>query len=273
MSSSNNRDEILEKIRKLQRHADSAAEIGSEAEAQAFAAKVQELLTAYKLSAADIGSGHKAEESVNITYFGWKSCGLKVRKARVPWAEQLARLVSRAYYCEFVISLQLKETLDGRTVYSEGGIGILVGADTDRTTAVWMFTVLARFLENLAEREYNKAFYARYNHGGDVSEVRGFRAGFVFGFLQRLGERFEEEIRKAESGAQSAGSAIVLVRKNSLSKVHDYMRDSMRLKMQRGRGLSDGGNGLGKQKGRSAADSLDLGRKAVGGAAGRNQLS
>lgn len=49
------REKILEKLRKLQAHADSAAEIGNEAEAEAFAAKVQELLTAYKISFATAG--------------------------------------------------------------------------------------------------------------------------------------------------------------------------------------------------------------------------
>ena len=39
-------ERIIDKVRKLQAHADSAAEIGSEEEAEAFAAKVQELLTA-----------------------------------------------------------------------------------------------------------------------------------------------------------------------------------------------------------------------------------
>lgn len=251
------REEILEKIRKLQAHADSAQEIGNEAEAQAFAAKVQELLTAYKLSAADMGTGQRAqEEPVDHEFFGWESVGLRPRKTRVPWAERLAHLVSRAYYCEFIVA-----RYDGGACY----IGIFCGAETDRKTCVYMFAVLARFLEREAERKYNEAFYALYNRGGDVSSVRGFRAGFVHGFLERLWERFEQEIRRAED-APSTGTAMVLVRKGSLSKVHDYMRDKMKLNRVRGTAL-DSGNGSGRAEGRRAADKLDLGRRAMEGAA------
>lgn len=44
------KEKTLDKVQKLHAHAESAKELGNEA----FAAKIQELLTAYKLSMAEV---------------------------------------------------------------------------------------------------------------------------------------------------------------------------------------------------------------------------
>lgn len=242
------REKILDKIRKLQAHADSAADIGNEEEAQAFAAKVQELLTAYKLSAADVGSRPEAREPVDAAHVTWEETGLKVRRTRVGWAERLAFLCARAYYCEFVISS------------SRGAIGFFIGTDTDRRVCKFMFVTLARFLERLAEREYNREFYRHYVPGdsSSVAHVRGFRAGFMSGFLMRLSTRFDEEVRpKADPKAQAATTAIVLVRRDAIGRVRDWMKDNFQTRSCRSTSM-DGGSRAGQLAGAKAANELNL---------------
>jgi 1,6-anhydro-N-acetylmuramate kinase len=47
-------EKILEKLGKIKAHMESAQEIGNEAEAQAFASMLQNLLTKHKLEMTDI---------------------------------------------------------------------------------------------------------------------------------------------------------------------------------------------------------------------------
>lgn len=244
-----NREEILEKIRKLHAHAESAAEIGSEAEAQTFAAKIQELLTAYKLSMDDVHRPAAEKEPINATTVYWQTLNLKVRRVRIAWAEDLARMICQSYYCEFVISLGM------------GSIGLFIGTETDRKIAVFMYVTIARFLEKLAEREDRKFKYQSWVNAGKPAtgrtgyEAHGFKAGFMFGFIQRLRERLDEEIRPKTPQANTA--AIVLVRKDALERAQSWSKENLNLKKVASLQQDDGSR-IGKQAGRKAADDVSL---------------
>lgn len=235
---------ILEKIKKLNAHAESAQAIGNEAEAEAFAAKVQELLTAYKLSMADLGRESRAQaEHIDCLYVTWKDLGLPPKAQRVPWVEQLAILTAKAYYCEYVVSSRF------------GNIGFFVGTDTDRQVARFMFITLARALNRLAAEEYNKFFYANVVDGHLPKEKRGFKAGFMTGFIRRLSERFDDEVRP-KAGASSS-TAIVLLRKDSLAKVQAWMKGHLDLRPLRGLSVGSA-NRDGYHRGRDVADGVNL---------------
>lgn len=240
---------IKEKIRKLKAHMESAKKIGSEEEAQAFAAKVQELLTAYKLREADIGTGADPEEPINTSVLTWQEMGLKVRRSRIGWAERLAHLCAHAYYCDFVVASD------------RHFIGWFVGAGTDRDMCRFMFVSLGRFLENEADRQYNREFYRHYVPGvkSTVRHVRGFRAGFMIGFLTRLRQRFEEEVRPKDKTPEASirTEAIVLVRRNAMARVEAWMREHFPT-TPCGRTTMDGGSYEGRKAGFEAADAINL---------------
>jgi hypothetical protein len=276
MSDQTKRDEILEKVRKLHAHAESAAEIGNEAEAQTFAAKVQELLTAYKLSMADIGSGDRAApEPINMTYVFWEEMGLNGRATRQGWTEVLGQLIADAYYCKFVICR-------GRYFMGEKpqgwpdvprkighSTGFFVGTDTDRKIAQYMYVTLGRFLYHFAERESKKFRYQCWVDSGKPDSgaapmAAGFKAGFVAGFLQRLSDRFDEEVKPKASVTASNTAAIVLVKKNSLARVQTWCDENLELKKCRMAAMNDGSQ-EGRHAGKKAANDLDLGSKTIAG--------
>jgi uncharacterized protein DUF2786 len=239
------KQELLDKIRKLNNHAESAAAIGNETEAQTFAAKVQELLTSYKLSMNDVRqAGKPVEEPINVVYLTWEDLGLAKRSRRIAWAESLAMLVASAYYCEFIISY--------------GRIGMFVGTDTDREIARFMFITLGRALERIAREEYHAFWQANAIEGKLPEHKQGFKEGFMMGFLRRLRERFDEEIKpKVDPAAQATTAAIVLVKKNSLDKTRSWIKDNMKL-----RSLGDlsmgSSNREGYDRGRKVANDLNL---------------
>lgn len=246
-------DSILDKLRKLHAHAESAATLGNEHEAQAFAAKVQSLLTAYKLSMADLGreSVKRAEEPVNMQFLTWEMLGLPTKKVRVAWVEHLGVMCGKAYYCEFLISRQF------------GNLGLFVGTDTDREVATFMFVTLARYLHKLAAEEYVKFFYANVVDGHLPAHLRGYKEAFLAGFLRRLQERFDEENRSA---AQTGSTALVLVKRDALAKNQQFLRDKGWTKTSKGLSL-DAGNRMGREAGRAAANAVSLKPNAVEGAA------
>ena len=244
------KEKILDKLRKLQAMADAAGT--TEAEAQAFAAKVQELLTAYKLSAQDIGSpGQAPDEPINSTLVTWQTLGLKERSVRVPWAERMAMFISHAYYCEFIIS--------GSMRYDKS-IGYFIGTETDRQVAVYMFVTMARFLDKLADEEMHKFWVANNVNGKLPEEMKGFKGGFMHGFIMRLKERFDDEIRGPETAKTMA---IVHVRKGSIQKANEWFQMNVgKTHQTRGTRLNFG-NPFGRAAGKRAADGVDLHAKGL----------
>jgi Protein of unknown function (DUF2786) len=256
--SEKSREKIIEQLRKLNAMAESAAEIGNEQEAQAFAAKVQELLTAYKLSQADVGFGPNkpAEEPINIAYITWKDLGLESRRTRVGWTERLANFIAQAYYCNFI------------SCGWGGNIGMFVGAETDRKVAVYMFATIGRFLYNLAEKEDRKFKYQAWVDAGKPAtgatpgHAHGFKAGFIYGFTNRLKERFDEEINPSNSTASSNVTAIVLVRKNALDRVRSWQDDNVETHKVPGIRINDGSYD-GRKQGRAAASALEINSRGL----------
>jgi hypothetical protein len=214
------RDKVIDKVIKLHAHAESAKALGNEEEAEAFAAKVQELLTAYKLSQSDLRDKSKVvEEPINVT---------KVRfdnrtGSRVAWSEHLAGIVCPAYYCKFFV------------LTGTNALGV-IGQETDRQVCCFMLVTLARLIVKIANKE-NRAYRIRicrtHPDGDPVTgkippECHGFKADFIAGFLKRLYERFQEEINPKTPNANT--QAIVLVRRDTLARVDQWSKANLALK-------------------------------------------
>ena len=101
MQDMNDREKIVDKIRKLKAHAESAETIGSEAEAQAFAAAMQRLMNEHTVTMTDIEfKEYERDEPVdewNIDYSKYDD--IKVKSSRIAWIERLASIVAKAYHC------------------------------------------------------------------------------------------------------------------------------------------------------------------------------
>lgn len=106
---------ILEKLAKIKRHADSAKEIGNEAEAQAFATMLQNLLLRHKLDMSDIDYAKEMQSEPIIEHEPetvWGKDGrvykdfpdVEVVNKRRQWAEDLAGIITKAYSCRFLVS-------------------------------------------------------------------------------------------------------------------------------------------------------------------------
>lgn len=188
------KEQIIDKLRKLRAHQKSAEQIGSEDEAQAFAAAFKRILDNHKLDMSDIEWEEEKKQPIVRVYVSHKAAGLKTSKVRVAWMLDLARQIGIAHQCAI---------LWGRSTRDFWFVGHQISAEAAREVYGYMVKVA----ETLAEKEYVKFFYKCKNELGDVRLARGYKQGFLFGFTGRLRQRYEEELKKLEQG--HTGSALI----------------------------------------------------------------
>lgn len=234
-------EKVVEKIQKLKAHAESAQRIGSEAEAEAFASMIQQLLLKYKLSMTDVDlAEERVSDPIGAREVDWQD--VRVRRARVAWMERLADVVARAYFCRML-------------VHRGSSALTLVGRKSDVDLAEFMLVTLTRAAERIAEREYVAAFRQ------DVAGARGFKASFLRAFVERLQERFEDEVR----GAEAASDCAIVRFEGARKEVDDFIASSVKTRrVAVVRGARGDANAEGWRRGRKVADGVNLRPNVVG---------
>lgn len=177
-------------LRKLMAHRDSAESIGNLAEAEAYAAKISDLLLRHQLEVAEIG---EAQPDNPVGTMRFHPEGVKRRQQRVAWMELLTAIVAQAHGCEMLTRPGTSEV-------------ILVGRKATLEVVGYLVSVLARVAELSAEREYNKVFYREYRRkGGDTNLAKGFRTSYLNAFAVGV----LDALKAAGKGVQG-GTALVL---------------------------------------------------------------
>lgn len=236
---------IIEKIKKLNAKAESCRAVGSEAEAQAFAEAVSRLLVQHKLQMTDIDweIRHKSEP-VDQGVLDWAKHEMSNKSVRCAWSEQLCGIIAKAHQCAILVMPGTNQI-------------VIVGKQSDREVAEFVMVTLCRSAEKIADAEYVRYFY-ECKDAGDVTRARGFRPAFLTGFIQRIGERYNE-IRRQQDGDTSM--ALVRVRQDE-REVSDYLKNYGKASALTRRRVSCS---EGIKRGRNVANSMKLdGSGAVG---------
>ena len=240
------RERVVDRLKKMLRHAESAKEIGSEEEAQAFAAKIQELLSLHKIELSEV-EYRKLDEVDPVVHklvdFG--SAGIPIRKRRIEWQEELALIVCQAYFCKVIV-------IGGTSNLYFAGRGL------DLEAAEKTFLYLARVARSIAEKQYMK-FFHECRKAGNVEAARGFIRSYLVGFTTRLAERYEEERQRIKAEHAASGTALVRLT-DALTAVGDYVQRTMKTKKApflMGSGIE---NEHGYKRGRQDAEAIPIGQ-------------
>jgi len=239
-------DKIVDKIRKLKAHADSAELIGNEAEAEAFAEMFQKMMLEHKVEMTDLEfeEFEKTEpvEKHRINYTQYPD--IKLKNARVQWIERLAGVIARAHFCRIL-------------VHPGSSRITLVGRKQDSLVVEYMFITLQRVAARMSYLEYGKYNRECMRRDGNAHGAHGFREAWLQSFIMRLAERYE-----AEKNSQKAAGCTALVRFNAAdAAVDDYMKEFK--KKASALATVRSWNGEGHRRGRAAADSINLNANAV----------
>lgn len=241
-------DTTIEKLRKLMAHEASAREIGSVLEAEAFAAKIQELLIKNHLEMDDIQAAPETVQA-DIDQEFIKDPTYPSKRTRVAWEERLAHYVSRAYFCRNLVQARSNNVW-------------MVGRPEDRAVASYMFVMLRRLITEVSLKEYSK-YFDRCQVEGHVEDARGFRASFINAAVSALGTRFTAMRNSANQS--STGTALVLA--NADSAVELFMTRNFGQKASGVRGQQTT-NVAGYSSGREFGNSVSLNSNGLGGGSG-----
>ncbi len=182
------KDKILDMIQKL-----LSLQKGTKYphEAEAAAAKVQELLLKYNLEMDDVNTFTPEEESIvkeDIFETGEK-------KSESTWILNLYQVVARYNFCR-VLSFSRMRARDN----PHGTVATIIGREGNREAVQYMVEWLIPNIRNLATEAFNEY---------EGSEKKGkFRRGFLMGCTEGIGTKLHNEWLRAQQ-ADSKTTAVV----------------------------------------------------------------
>lgn len=187
-------ESVIDKLQKMLNHERSARSIGNIHEAEAFAAKIAQLLFTHKLSMSEveIANEERDEPVAQEVVEGLLS----------PWAGTLAMGVCAASFCKAVKSVK--------------GY-IFIGRPTDRSTAISMFRYLAVMGNSISESElkaYKRTDEYLYESSFKPQIARTWRVSFLKGYANAVYHRLQSELKVLTAQAQSTGTSLVYVDKS-----------------------------------------------------------
>jgi len=257
-------EKILEKLGKIKAMADSAKEIGNEAEAQAFAGMLQQLLLKHKLEMTDVEYAREMQEEPVIQYTPetmytnvfdrskrrrvYKNYpDVELTRRRTAWVEQLAAIVADAYSCRILVT-------------TGSSIIHFVGHKSNVMITEYLFITMMRAANKLSDKaaaQFRREWRAEHGSGNTPGD---YRESWLMGFITRIAQRLQEERRKFEG--PNTSMALVRVNKEALA-VKNYMDEKFGKKKSAAIGGLRSWNQEGYAAGKRTADGMNISGNAV----------
>jgi hypothetical protein len=242
----NDNERIIDKIRKLIRHEESARKCSTPEEAAAFAARIQRLLFSHKIKMSDIDLGDSEESDAGLgeervaTGRGFRYG----RGARVRTEDNiLMSAVAEAHFCEAII-------------LRDSNVIFIIGGEADRAVTAAMFRFLCSTMTQQSRLAKMRAQKFRLS-------VRRFDSYFAAGFVTAVRRRYKE--------MRAVNDCAVLIRSDQLVKayVNEKYQPNPAPKTRKHKGRI---NRNGYFAGVAAGHQVDLGTNVLGGQSNDNRL-
>ena len=224
---------VLDKVRALLTKAESTT---FEAEADAFTAKAHELMTRHAIDSAMLAAAgsrpHASDSPITVR--------VAVDDPYADAKSLLLQVIATASRCRAISHVDL-------------AMSSVVGFPADvHATEVLYTSLLLQAQSALAEAGRSAA-------AGSRTRSRSFRAAFLIGYVQRIGERLREVTERLVTEAEaSSGRSFLPVLRSREAAIDDHVRDRYtRLVSKPVRG---GHDPLGWATGQQAGDAADLAR-------------
>lgn len=207
------RAKVLDKLKKLRAHAQSAHEIKSQEEAAAFANMVQAMIVKHNIEQSELDSLEQEEElklnPMKEISMDWKF-GSKHRQ-RKAWLENLAMYVAHAHFCDVLI---------GQNRFYV----FFCGREAQAQMASDMFVKLAETAEKLAKAEYFK-HYHEVRGDSEYASIKGFKPAYLDAFVSRLGKRYRDKMDELQNDINASAGAMILFKseKQQLREFIDHI--------------------------------------------------
>ena len=257
-------DQIIDKLRKLIAMERSAREIGSLAEAEAFASKIQEFLSKANLEMSEVELNLQEEsDPIDWEYVKTDDAGFRTIRTGVYWQLMLANGIAKANSCRMIKA-------------SRSNNVIFAGRKSDRELCKILFIYLLELAKDMNERaakNYKKDTLKRVQQeygGTDISPdnlrrlQREYKQSWYLGFAETVSKRFIEKWE--EMKAQYAQSAAIVHIDQTKKLVDEFLSG----KTGRSRSIrTNVGNQSGYESGKASGQSVNLTPHTFSGATGR----
>lgn len=266
---------MIEKLRKLIAHERSARSIGNLAEAEAFAAKIQSLLTAHKLNMSEVDFQAREEsEPIDWEHVDGKEVGKGARRTKVYWRVTIAQAIAKVNSCMTV----------NQTV-SRGNAFFFVGRTSDREMAKILYLYLVELGEELcykAARDNRSEQMNMFNFYNGISAnntpswlmaafnrwMKNYRESWKTGFGQAIAERLQKQYEDTIQQQQAVSTAAIIHIEKDVLAVRHYLAG--KTFKSRGRGVSGTmANGDGYAAGKATGGAVNLSPNRFTSASGR----
>ncbi len=260
------REKLIDKLAKMKAQQESEGAIGQSEAAEAFATAISRMMMDHVINESEIEAARNRDDDpvveirVNLSAFKIDS-----KRTRIAWQEQLARTVSKAHLCKFLVRVRSNDIW-------------FVGTRPHAMVAEHAWGTLVRAAQDLCKNAYYHYGMEDYATNGKWKAARpGFCESWLDAFVQRIQDRLYEArlaaVREADAATGATSGQALMRLDGALAKAQRYVDD----KFKTSRGTTAlGGRGTtnvaGAQKGRAAADSIGLGQRAVVGSAAQRQL-
>jgi hypothetical protein len=261
------RERVLRKLVKMQESRDGEAKLGNLEAAEAFAAAINRMLVENELHPSDIDYARAADDDPVIELLvDLSKYAIDKKKQRCAWQEALARIVSKAHLCTWLLRKGSNQIW-------------FVGTRSHATVAEYVYGTLVPIANAMSIKEKYKYGHECFARDGHWRGVNGFREAWLDAFVKRIAERFDEAraaaVAEAVVDLPAGSESQALMRLDgALIKVNRYIEDKFKSRRGSASPLSSGRstNDEGSRRGRAAADSMTIGRKGVTGGASRKLL-
>lgn len=238
-------EQIKDKLRKLIAKEASARDIGNLAEAEAFAAKIQQLMIEYELEMDDLAGG-ASQRVYNVGQERFDTSSL-TGSHESNWVAILYCYCGKSSFCKVVLSPMRGEKAPlWITIY---------GDPTNRELLHFMVAQLVVKLKEVARIAFKK--YKEYDDGQDKRNTyfRGFYRGACVGVRDKL----TAELKKEEDARPQVHGLVL----NKMAAVQKYLEDNG---IRFGRaGQTRTSSSSGYQDGYSAGRSVNINKGVKGG--------
>ena len=264
---------ILERIKKLMAHERSARSIGSIHEAEAFAAKIQDMMDEYKLGMSDVAFAEREQtEPIAWQWVGQTDSEFPYRDSRRQWQVRLGQAIAYVNGCHACLA-------SGRS----NGIAF-IGRTSDREYCKVLFIYLSRLAEDLvdtcARQDEGQIKFDYINsmkpwQDWDVNEfrkiMRNWKASWFEGFSQAICLRLYDRHAKMRQRARDENNGLAMIHigkdKEALKK---YVKTQHLRPTSGGRQVKDGQmDSRGFHRGKRSGEAVNLSPNTFGGTSGR----
>ncbi len=200
---------LKDKMQKLLNHAESAENIGNQAEAEAFMKKLNKLCLQHKIAMTEIKAfdPENSDESITDQMVDKYENGLPIVSRRQAIVESLASSIAYANNCTFLIRRGSNDIW-------------FAGRDQDRKFAIHMFSYAWKTMLEDCNREQKKTYY-HFKKLGMLEQAKGFKASFKKGFVCAIQDRLHEAREEVKETVDAETFALITT--NQLVAVREYI--------------------------------------------------